>query len=106
MIALTDDTRGLLQAALGEALGGFAAGSFSAEDRSKVISNIQRLQDESPITVSADDAGLLVKVLKFVLEELGPEEFQSITGCDFDSGVAAVKSLQGAIASQNDELGN
>jgi hypothetical protein len=94
MINLSDDKRGLLRAAVGEALGGFAAGRFSVNDRANVVACWQRIEESSPMPLTTDDVSLLVRVLQFSLNELGAEEFQTITGNDFEFGVAVLNALQ------------
>jgi hypothetical protein len=93
MIVATGDTRGLLRAALGEALGGFAANSFPRGERPTAAAYLQRVEEEA-ISLTNDDLVFLIKVVQFALKELGPEEFQTITGYDFDFGVATVEAFQ------------
>ena len=100
MIVATGDARGLLRAALGEALGGFAANGFPESERSKAAVYLQ-LVEEGAISLTHDDLSFLIMVAQFAMKELGPTEFQTITGYDFDFGVATVEAFREEFAATN-----
>ncbi len=87
---------GLLRAALGEAIGGFAARSFSATERSAAVELHERILGDLETPLSADDLRLFGVTLEFALKELGPAEFQTITGYDFEFAKATLTELQDA----------
>jgi hypothetical protein len=101
MICATDDNRGVLRAALGEAIGGFAATRFPVEDRPRIAVYLERIDEPESLNLADEDLRFLVRVLQFALKELGPEEFSTITGYEFDFGVATLEHLQQEIASNN-----
>jgi len=91
---LDKDRRGLLRAALGEATGGFAARSFPDAERVAVIDLQDRLSKNFDVSLTLDDMELFKLTLGFALKELGPEEFQTITGYDFDFGASTLAELE------------
>ena len=102
--AMDAATRGLLRQALAEAIGGFAAGKFPADDRLKAVTLWQRIESESNIYLSHDEIRFFLQVLQFALKELGPEEFQTITGYDFEFGVATAKGFETEVIRQGREM--
>ncbi len=85
---------GLLRQALVEATGGFAAKGFPAAERALARELFERLSADPAMNPSLQDARVFELALRFALKELGPEEFQTITGYDFDEGEATLKQLE------------
>jgi hypothetical protein len=103
IVELDEKTRGVLRQAMGEAIGGFAARSFPAEGRAEAEALRLRLESEAPVILADDEIHFALRALQFALNELGPEEFQTITGYDFDFGVATAKSFQSKVTAADCE---
>jgi hypothetical protein len=91
---LDKDHRGPLRAALGEASGGFAARSFPDAERAAVIDLQDRLSKDFDVSLNLSDMELLKLTLDFALRELRPEEFQTVTGYDFEFGMSTLAELK------------
>ena len=85
--------RGLLYSALREAWGGFAAHRFPAAKRAEAKVLMDRLRQDSKIVLNQSDIVLSKEALEFALKELGSEEFQTITGYDFEFGESTLTKL-------------
>jgi hypothetical protein len=89
-----DDQRfGVVRSALSEAAGGFAALQFPASERKAAQKLLERFS-EKEIVLGEDDLRLARVILEFALKELGPEEFQTITGYDFKVGEETLRELR------------
>ena len=93
-IVMETETRGLLCVSLHEALGGFAANRFPADQKPRAEALILKLNEEKAAILENDDLNLAVEVLHFALLELGPEEFHTITGYEFEFGETTLKSFE------------
>jgi hypothetical protein len=90
---LDSETRGLLGSVLLEAWGGFAADRFPSAKRAEAKVLMDRLQHDSLASLTGEDEALFRDSLAFSLRELGPEEFSTITGYDFELGKAILARL-------------
>lgn len=88
------ETRAMLRSVLVEAWGGFAANRFPTPRRADAKTLIDRLDQDSKLLLSPDDETLFKEALTFALKELGPEEFQTITGYDFGFGESVLAKLR------------
>lgn len=93
---------GIIQASIGEALGGFAAGSVPLSEKSRAEALRARLEQDEVVILSDDEADIALVALQFALKELGPEEFSTITGYDFDFGVTTAQALQDSCAAHHE----
>jgi hypothetical protein len=85
------DVRGVLQASLLEAWGGFAADRFPARESAKALmGQIDARKEE----FSSTDLDLLMSTLEFSLRELGPEELETITGYDYSFGATTLAEVK------------
>jgi hypothetical protein len=87
------ESRGLIRQVLCESIGGFGSTRFPHADKHGASSLLHKL-DKGELTLEDQDLPLLKNVLQFALKELGAEEFQTIIGYPFESGVMTLKKLE------------
>jgi hypothetical protein len=54
----------------------------------------QRVEKEQIAVLAQQELGVALEALQFALRELGPEEFFTITGYEFDFGEATIRILE------------